>query len=137
MRTLLFLSVSLLASATSFASANNNALGDDTLVPVSNMKLNVQFGCGQPPPDGSPCSAPTVLAMDFIVPAGGSCHTYKAMVRRVRGEIHTLMITDTAIPQCTRPEILNYNVQMSIEIPHPISTIHVINPTSITAMPRP
>lgn len=108
-----------------------------TLVPMSDVKLALETGCGVPPPNGNPCTASTVLNIDFVVPFGGSCHTYKAIVKHYQDNQSTLIITDTPIDNCTRPEVANFNVKMSKVISKTLNSIHLVNPVSITILPRP
>lgn len=112
------------------------------LVAVSNVDVvTTPGGCGtlpQPNRDPQPCPGPRTTVR-FVVPFGGTCHTYSARIA-VSEHGNFLTIEDQPLRDCTRPEERNYHAEVSVSTGLRMgSTVLVQNPTyvSVRYAPRP
>ncbi len=106
----------------------------DIRVPVSDVRV-MSTGCGAPPPPGQDC--PNRVTVSFVVPYGGSCHTYRANVFFGQNQSY-LSIYDTPIPYCTRPEIINYRTTVRLNGAFPENeSLRLLNPLYVVSIPAP
>jgi hypothetical protein len=113
------------------ASAN----ASQKLVRVGDLTIAHQYGCGAPPPPGTTCSSDS-YTLSFVVPTGGSCHTYSAKIKT--GEnVNVLEIIDTEQNVCTRPEQMDYPVTVTLQNPIFNGPLMLANEVYIHQQPRP
>jgi hypothetical protein len=94
---------------------------ENSLVPVSQLAVSM---------------ANAQMHLSFVVPAGGSCHTYRAgLIKTQSGAL--LRIRDSVLEHCTRPEVRNFQVEVDAKAPVALAAkaIRLMNPLYIVGQP--
>ncbi len=73
--------------------------------------------------------SPFTLDFKFQVFSGGACHTYGAItVSNPESPATAVVLTDTRIPSCESPDVLDFGVSLKVGVASDLTLIQLLNP---------
>ncbi len=82
--------------------------------------------------------SPGILEFKFQVFSGGACHTYGAItVTNTESPATAVVLTDTRIPSCESPDVLDFGVSLKVAVAGDVSLIQLLNPIYVKIEKKP